>query len=828
MSDEEQLHALLALYERRRDQGQDITVEELCRGAPHLRERVAREIAELETVEDLLNQYEELRERRQQVSAETLCRNHPHLVSRVAREIALLEKADQFLREPPAVELPVRVARFRLDSLLAEGGLGQVYIAWDDELKRKVAVKRLRNGFDPGSLSRFLQEAELTAALDHPGVVPVYGQVTDDQQQPYYAMRLIESENLDSAIARFHETFPDGRLALRRESALKGLIRGFLAVCQTIAYAHSKHIIHRDLKPANIMVGSYGETLVVDWGLAKRLGEVEAAAGLTLENTRAWVARTVAGTIKGSPAYMSPEQAEGNVSSIGPAVDVFGLGATLYKILTGRPPFASGANLLEKIRQGEFPRPTAVRRDVPPALEAICLKAMQRRAEDRYASAAALAEDVERWLADEPPRVYAEPTSAAVGRWLRRHSSAAMTAAAGISLLLLVLLAASALLLAAHQAAVAARSKAEQAEASALAARDKATRNLERTIEVVGRFVEISDARFLVVARRDALNEAIVVYEELLASDPDTGYLFRDSLCRAYLQWCDTLALDVMAEDQIARLEKAVAILTEDLKPAPKSSNPYLQNLDAVMEINRGPLREMLADAHYRLALLQHAQGRDPAAYQHARQAMVFYCQARPGITSVVDRASPNIAAAGGLLNELASKLPDVKTQELSELYERGIARVATDSPLRPKILGLDPSGAVSLLRIYQARLERRTGRLEAARTRCDEALAAAPEQGPLGIGYTTDAIRGLVQFELAEAAAAENQHEEALRLLAEAEQNARSALAKHHVMTESRQRVDEQLGREPQVFAPPPLIAELSSDFFRRVEELRRRLQPG
>jgi tetratricopeptide (TPR) repeat protein len=324
--------------------------------------------------------------------------------------------------------------RYRPERLHARGGLGEVHIALDEELSRQVALKRIqpRSAGDPDSQRRFRQEAEITARLEHPGVVPVYGLVQDDSGQPCYAMRFIQGETLEVALARFHEgdnARPDSG---ERRLALRDLLGRLVAVCNTIAYAHSKGVLHRDLKPANIMLGAYGETLVVDWGLAKTIGGGLAERSAGVEEAEAGSEQhTRTGQALGTPAYMSPEQAAGQAKEVGPATDVYGLGATLFAVLTGRPPLeGTTAEVMEQARQGKVPPPRALKKDVPRPLEAVCCKAMALRPEDRYETALALADDIEHWLADEPVSAYREPLPARLARWGRRHKPWVMGAAA--------------------------------------------------------------------------------------------------------------------------------------------------------------------------------------------------------------------------------------------------------------------------------------------------------------------------------------------------------------------------------------------------------------
>jgi WD40 repeat protein/serine/threonine protein kinase len=322
--------------------------------------------------------------------------------------------------------------RFRILRPHARGGLGAVFVALDSELNREVALKQIldRHADDPDSRSRFLLEAEVTGRLEHPGVVPVYGLGCDAQGRPFYAMRLVKGQSLKEAVEHFHATGSTGD-PRRWNLELRQLLSRFVAVCNVVAYAHSRGVIHRDLKPANILLGPYGETLVVDWGLAKVVGRGEAdprsgAAEATLQPASG-SSETLPGTALGTPAYMSPEQAEGRLERVGAISDVYSLGATLYCLLTGKPPIEETevGEALRRVQRGEFPPPRAVRPDIPPGLEAIGLKAMALEPEERYASARALAEEIERWLADEPVSAYHEPLTVRLTRWGRRHRTLA-------------------------------------------------------------------------------------------------------------------------------------------------------------------------------------------------------------------------------------------------------------------------------------------------------------------------------------------------------------------------------------------------------------------
>jgi serine/threonine protein kinase/tetratricopeptide (TPR) repeat protein len=360
-----------------------------------------------------------------------------------------LSEGDQDTSPPGAFP---QDTRYRPVRFLARGGLGEVFVGEDEELRRKVALKRIQKRCtdDPASRRRFLREAEITARLEHPGVVPVYGLVQGADGQPYYAMRFIEGETLHQAIQRYHKEEQAGADNGKQRLELRQLLTRFIAVCETLAYAHSRGIIHRDLKPANIMLGKYGETLVVDWGLAKAVGTDETTPAEAKEeeaNAGPGEANTRMGQAMGTPAYMSPEQAAGRLDQHGPASDVYSLGATLYCMLTGQAPIQDRDPLvlLKKAQAGDFPRPRTINRLIPAPLEAICLKAMARLPSDRYGSPRALADDLEHWLADEPFAAYREPWTTRLARGIRRHRTA--VTAGGVALVLLAAAAVGGMLL---------------------------------------------------------------------------------------------------------------------------------------------------------------------------------------------------------------------------------------------------------------------------------------------------------------------------------------------------------------------------------------------
>ncbi len=385
----------------------------------------------------------------------------PDLQASLVRVAARPEAHDPYATRAPSIgEATSTGLRFRILRPYARGGLGEVHVARDEELAREVALKQIQESHadDRESQLRFKLEAEITGGLEHPGIVPVYGLGQYADGRPYYAMRFIRGHSLKEACERFHKADGPNRDPSERSLSMRSLLGRFVDVCNAIAYAHSRGVLHRDLKPGNIMLGKYGETLVVDWGLAKTLGgpppndNTEPGEGTLTPSSGSLGSQTVMGSAMGTPQFMSPEQASGRLDQLGPASDVYSLGATLYCLLTGQPPFNDPevGTVLTKVQRGEFPPPHEVKAGIAKPLEAICLKAMALKPADRYVSPRDLADDIEHWLADERVSAWTEPWSVTARRWVSRHMplvvgsvTAVLVAAIGLGVATVLLTAAN-------------------------------------------------------------------------------------------------------------------------------------------------------------------------------------------------------------------------------------------------------------------------------------------------------------------------------------------------------------------------------------------------
>jgi serine/threonine-protein kinase len=617
----------------------------------------------------------------------------------------------------PAGEAPTVALRYQVLRPHARGGLGEVFVARDQELDRQVALKEIQLDFahDPHSRSRFLLEAQITGGLEHPGVVPVYGLGRYNDGRPYYAMRFIEGVTLKEAVQQFHDADVPGRDRGERSLALRQLLTRFVAVCNAVAYAHSRGVVHRDIKPANVMLGKFGETLVVDWGLAKTIGRPDSApdaAEATLRpSTSGGVAATESGAVKGTPAYMSPEQAAGQPEQVGPASDIYSLGATLYTLLTGKAPFA-GANVyqvLEKVRRGDILLPRQVKRAVPRALEAICQKAMALKPEARYATAQVLAADVEHWLADEPVVAYREPLRSRASRLVRKRPGLAGSVLVGVGLAAVFL---------AVVAGLIQRQKTdlEQANARERAAAELASQTIEdMTSEEALNFLETQ--KELRPEQRRFLEQALAYYRQYAVAEEAAGEVEQARKARAcfrmgFLQHrlgmhseaCATYQQAQAAYERLAAEHAAVPDYRRDLARShnnlgkllaelgkrPAAEAEYRQAIalqeQLAAEFPTVPAyRRDLARSHNNLGLLLAELGKRPEAEAEYRRALALLerlAAAFPTVPAYRQLLAGSHSNLGLLLAELGRR-PQAEAE-----YRRALAlqkQLATDFPTVPE-----------------------------------------------------------------------------------------------------------------------------------------------
>lgn len=461
--------------------------------------------------------------------------------------------AEQF-RKDQAELLPLGTDRYNSIEEIGRGGWGVVVRAHDKQLDRDVAVKKLgaQASQDSDVARRFLHEARITGQLQHPGIVPVFERgISPDDRQPYYAMKLLDGTTLKDVITAYHAA-PAGR-AKRKQ--FHSLLISLIDVCNAVGYAHSRTIIHRDLKPANIIVGEFGETVVVDWGLAKDLSDATQSEEANVATVQGGTplpataksgrldgmldsAVTRHGSVIGTPAFMSPEQARGAVSEIDSTSDTYSLGTILYVILAGELPFHGDdvQTTLKQVIEGEYRSPRAINKQVPTALEAICVKAMSRDRADRYQNAEQLANDLQHYIANEPVSAHKDSLLDKAGRWCRRNPTIAATSIAAGIIISVGGLITSAIVGEANRTERLAKIEAQTAQAAEKESRIAAEESQQRAIQRLEESRLAADAWLIGLSgtlqkypgmqsvRRDLMSKARMHYEQLQATtinDPE-------------------------------------------------------------------------------------------------------------------------------------------------------------------------------------------------------------------------------------------------------------------------------------------------------------------
>lgn len=634
--------------------------------------------------------------------------------------------------------------RYEITREHARGGLGKVFVARDKQLEREVALKQILPAFssDSGCRHRFLLEAQITGSLEHPGIVPVYGLGVQPDGHLFYAMRFIRGESLGTALKQFHRDRPDYHLALRK------LLRRLVGVCDAMHYAHSRGILHRDIKPDNIMLGPYGETLVVDWGLA-RLMEKPGDQSDRLANERTLhptsdnqSISTRWGTLVGTPAYMSPEQALGWHDALTPASDVYSLGATLYTVLTGLPAFADPSleQLILRVQQGKFTRPRAIQRSVPKSLESICLKAMATSPNDRYRSARELAEDLEKFLADEPVSALRESWWTRVGRWTRRHRGAAGALMAALIALLVGLVILAVILSLAGQKERGLRLIAEQES-------QRADANFELAHGAIDRYLtEVTEDPLLKQhgfehLRRQLLKNARDFYERLLVRRAG------DSSLAVEQAW---------THFRLGSIEQEIGTVADAQDHYVKARESFQHLLD--QQSTDRAAREGLAMACINLANLYYAQGQTETAQQQLARARELTA------ALLEDRSVPTLE------RQLASCFNNEASWALArDDRDAALTNYQLALEIRTRLYQQHPdniSNTVELVALYGnlTILHRRFGETQKAQAAAQRAVTIG-QQTLVSLTDRPYALQGyaVAQMRLADLHAETNQHGQAL-----------------------------------------------------------------
>ncbi len=537
-------------------------------------------------------------------------------------------------------------SRYVFLSEIGRGGMGVVHRAFDRVTRRRLAVKRIladasaastipARGSDPNptSFGRFVAEAQLTAQLDHPGIVPVHEIGLDEHDNVFFAMKLVEGEDLRTIFDKVRVGVDDWNLP-RAVLVLQ-------KVCEAMAFAHSKGVVHRDLKPGNVMVGRFGEVFVMDWGLARVIAERHGATrssgddspaippvateGSKIEST-ATPALTLEGDVLGTPAYMPPEQAEGRQGEITGQTDVYAVGAMLYHLLAGEMPYGdlngargSPRTLLAAALSGP-PTPLAdLAPAAPPPLVAICEKAMAREKDERYASMEALGSDLRAWLEQRVVSAYRTGAIAEFALWTRRNRALSSTLAAALVVI-------AALGTASYNGIRAQRNKALASAYDADIERGKVLRlaDVKRLDQLVAREKAlwparpaivndlgewIADAKNLVSrlplhrATLESLREGALPYTPADAESDRTNHPAAATLHRVELQRGSFLAARLTDPQEAARRDAAVAKMDEYLAELRAATS--VRRTWRFTDVERQWQHDVLAELIDRIAVLE-------------------------------------------------------------------------------------------------------------------------------------------------------------------------------------------------------------------------------
>jgi tetratricopeptide (TPR) repeat protein len=577
---------------------------------------------------------------------------------------------------------PNRYADYEIDAQpLASGGMATIFSARDHALARDLALKVLRDGADPAARARrvvrFYEEARITSQLDHPGIVPVYEMGLDPASSPYFAMKRVRGATLAEVLER--KAFGDS--AWPRERVLDVLGR----VCEAVAFAHGNGVIHRDLKPENVMVGAFGEVYVMDWGLARRLAahddDVAARSDGSLAEAEMLDAlRTQDGEVIGTPAYMAPEQALGQRNAVGRHCDVYSLGAMLYQLLAGRPPYSEGCGpvssrvVLARAALGPPEPLSRIAADEPAELIAICDKAMERDWSKRYADVSQLSADLTAFLQGRVVRAHEVGAWAEARKWIQRNRALAL--AVGAALVFLIGGGVTSLIYAGE-----AREQSRISSGHATAA-NVAREEAERAAEAARRnegAAKQSEADALASERR-AKRVTEFVERALVGSDPNQGGAQDDLVADAMQRALDELERGVLADDPEteASLQSTIARILQGNARAEQALQLARQALATRRRLFPGDHQDVHASLNDVACALQRL-GRNADALAEFEAALEMGRRLHPGDHRDVATELNNVAFCLDNLGRSAQALPlhDEALAMRRRLFEADHADVA-------------------------------------------------------------------------------------------------------------------------------------------------------
>jgi tetratricopeptide (TPR) repeat protein len=643
-------------------------------------------------LEEAVLLYLKARDDEHPLAPEHLLGQYPDLASQLRSFFADQDRLEPLLAplragaRPAAAVYPRTFGKYELLEEIGCGGMGVVYKARQHGLDRLVALKMILGGrwASELDLKRFQREVEAAANLDHPHIVPVH-EVGEEDGRQYFSMKLIDGGGLDQQLAHYGG---DPQAAARLVAA----------VARAVHHAHERGILHRDLKPSNILLDAAGQPHVTDFGLARRV-EVDSTL-------------TQSGALVGTPSYMAPEQTSGVRGAITTATDVYGLGALLYTLLCGRPPFQGDSVLetLEQVRTREPQPPSVSNPQISRDLQTICLKCLRKEASERYASAEELADDLERWLAGKPITARPPTMWERAAKWTRRHS-AAVAASMGVLMVMVIGLAAALIVIArtrdvAREQRRIALGKSREADSERRRAEQRAKQAREAVDTMYTQVAEkwLKQQPQLEPVQRDFLLRALAFYEEL-AREPGAEAGIRREIANAYRRVGDI-------HTRLGQHSAAVPAFRQALASAKRLAAEFPEVSEYQSDL--AEVQASLADLHRSTGLMEEAL----AGYREAQELRAKLAASQPATAGYRKDLAATHLSLGDLLTVMGRFVDaEPELRRALEINDRLAAEIADD----PAYRRFAADGHVKL-----GRLLHRSGRIEEAEAATRKALALA------------------------------------------------------------------------------------------------------